>query len=131
MQKRREHRLTIAQWEPYDVIELRSMREVKEIFPENKADHLNWLFIGTQGAHGTYASLDDIEAILRGKDEDSKALSNGKYPITILVVHPRLCILKYGEISVGLKDIEWLRNIVGTTINAVIESQAGSVELYV
>lgn len=113
-------------WPHYEVEELRTMRDVKESFPLNRADHLNWLFCGSSGIHGTYRTLDEIEEIIRGDNPETSALDNGKYYATVLVVHPRLCVLKYGEIQVGLPDVALLRRLVATTIDEVAKSQKGN-----
>lgn len=113
-------------WDSYEVQEIRSIRDVKETFPGGEADHLNWLFCSTSGRHGSYKTLDEIENILRGKDDKTRPFENGKYTATVLIVHPRLGILKYGEIQVGLSDVALLRRLVASTLVAVAISQEGN-----
>lgn len=114
-------------WDSYEVQEIRSMRDVKESFPNGVADHLNWLFCSTAGRHGTYKTLDEVESIIRGQDEKTRPFDNGKYTATVMIVHPRLCIVKYGEIQVGLSDLTFLRRLVRTTLEEVTKSQEGNV----
>lgn len=114
-------------WDSYEVQEIRSMRDVKESFPTGSADKLNWIFCSTAGRHGSYKTLDEIETIIRGKDEGTAAFENGKYTVTVMIVHPRLCIVKYGEIQVGLSDVALLRRLVASTLEEVVASQEGNV----
>jgi hypothetical protein len=108
----------------YDFQELRSMREVKAIFPGGSADDKNWLFVGVGGYHGTKTSLAEAEKVLRGApDAYSDVMNNGKTFVTVLVVHPRLCVLKYGEIQVNLEEVKLLRSLVQSTVKAITESQ--------
>lgn len=108
----------------YDFIELRSMREVKAIFPSGQADERNWLFVATGGYHGTHRGLNEAEKVLRGDPEAySGTMENGKTFVTVLIVHPRLCVIKYGEIQVNLEELKLLRNLVKSTIEAIQKSQ--------
>jgi len=93
---------------------LKSLEDLKKVFPDGKADEYNWCFLSTSGVHGLCTTLDDIEEF----PED----------ITVLVVHPRLVCLRYGNIQIISKDdVEWLRGLVRSTIDAVGESQMGNV----
>lgn len=119
--------MTAMMWDAYEIQEIRSMRDVKESFPGGKADRLNWIFCSTAGRHGSYKTLDEIENIIRGKDEKTRPFDNGKYTATILIVHPRLCIMKYGEIQVGLSDISLLRRLIASSLEEISKSQEGNV----
>lgn len=108
----------------YEFIELRSMREVKTIFPTGEADERNWLFVATGGYHGTERGLNEAEKVLRGaEDSYSETMENGKTFVTVLVVHPRLCVLKYGEIQVNLEELKLLRQLVKSSLEAIQRSQ--------
>lgn len=108
----------------YRNIELRSMRDVKAIFPAGEADAHNWLFIGTSGVHGTGITLDQAAKILkRSEDAIAAPLVNGKTYITVLVVHPRLVVMKYGEILVSAADVKLLRKLVRSTIQSIADTQ--------
>lgn len=119
--------MTAMLWDAYEVQEIRSMRDIKESFPDGEADGLNWLFCSTAGRHGSYKSLDEIETIIRGTHPTTAPFENGKYTATVMIVHPRLCTVKYGEIQVGLSDVALLRRLVSSTLKAAINSQKGNV----
>lgn len=114
---------TITFMPHYKVQQLESLDHLKEIF-KNGADELNWLVASTSGIHGGYTKLDDIEQTWELDPEDEK--SNGKH-ITLLVIQPRLCVLKYGEIQIHDKeDIKWLRGIISQSIEMIKKSQKGN-----
>lgn len=102
--------------------DIETMREVKEIFNDGYDPRLNWLFVSMQGIHGSYLSLDEVEEIIRGESEFTESV-NGRYYVTILIIHPRLATIKWGEILVGLNDVDFLRKIVRNTLEAINESQ--------
>ncbi|MCY4584281.1 MAG: hypothetical protein OXE50_16025 [Chloroflexi bacterium] len=93
---------------------------IKSIFPDNRADKMNWLLCSTSGIHGSYTTLDEIE----------KDPAFSEYPkfITILIIQPRRCHLFYtGELEIrDNKDITWLRNMIESSIHHIIESQKGN-----
>lgn len=115
---------------------------VRALFREPGADpELNWLFLSTSGVHGTYTTLDDIEAdaarpLYEGPADDCppEALgryrwrvdADGRFEITVLIVHPRTVTLKYGECEFDLADIPWLRAAVERTVRGVVASQVGN-----
>lgn len=108
------------------VDEIRSVKEVKSIFHEGYDPRLNWLFLSTQGNHGTYLTLDDIEEIIAGTSTKAGPV-NGKFWITVCIVMPRLSNLLYGEILVGPNDIDFLRDIVRNTLEAIPMTQQGNI----
>jgi len=87
------------------------------MFPTGEADEMNWCFLSTSGIHGTYRTLDDIEA----PDSDDSPSR-----ITVLVVAPRMVRCGYGDIEVAGEDVPWLRRLVESTLSAVAESQRGN-----
>lgn len=104
------------------VVEITTMREVKKSFEPGYDPNLNWLFVGTSALYGSSLSLDEIEEILLDESEYSEAV-NGRYYVTILILHGRIPVIKYGEVLASLEDIEWLRGVVRRTIIAIKESQ--------
>lgn len=103
------------------------MQEIRELFPNGIADELNWLFVGTSGVHGSYNKIDDVEYILRGEDPEEEPLPNGRALITVLIVHPRRCVLRWGEVQVNMEDLNYLRKLVRSTIENIQFSQGGNV----
>jgi hypothetical protein len=106
--------------EIYQVEEIRSIRDIKRLFPDDYEPRNNWLFCSTQGAHGTRKTIEDVEDILHRED-------GGKYWITVLVIQPRLCNLFYGDISVAQKDLPLLRKLVRNTLDVIPKTQRGNV----
>jgi len=120
--------------QPYKIEEIKTIKELKDIVFDK--DDM-WLFLSTEGYHGTRLTLDDLEAILRDESEMTADI-NGRYWLTVLVVYPQsvsaytgigrlLPLLKYGEIMIDLDDISWLREAVRNTILNVQESQKGNI----
>jgi hypothetical protein len=119
----------------YKVEEIRTIKDLKNIFSEEESENA-WLFLSTEGYHGTKFNLDDLEYILRDEGELTASI-NGRYWITILVVYPQrvsanvgVCdispLLKYGEIMIDIDDIAWLRETVRSTLKKVENSQYGN-----
>lgn len=120
----------------YTIEELKTIRDLRELFPNVEATKDRWLLLSTEGYHGTKITLDDLEAILREEHEITSSI-NGRYWITVLVVYPKkvsaqtglarmIPLLKYGEIMVDIDDIPWLREIVRATLDNIKESQYGN-----
>jgi hypothetical protein len=105
----------------YAVRRINSIADVHAIFDRDNLDYtLNWLFIGTSGVHGSYASLTDWGA--DPIDEETGEATK----LTILIVKPRTCQLLYGEVPIEAQHIPWLRQVVNRTIEGIVESQQGS-----
>lgn len=109
-----------AELPTYNVNEIRSLRDVKRIFPDGYEAKNNWLFLSMQGEHGTHLTIEDVEDKIHSQDQSDK------YWITVLVVQPRLCNLFYGEIQVGLKDLPFLRRVVKNTLEVIPKTQKGN-----
>lgn len=108
----------------YKVIRsLETMEDIRSNFPDGKADEFNWFFASTSGAHGTYTTIDQIEKSWDLSPDDE----NYRRSLTVLIVHPRLCVLKFGEVEIRQRDdITFLRGLVSSTIEAIKESQKGN-----
>jgi hypothetical protein len=109
----------------YHVFEgIKKISDLKTIFPEGKADDLNWAFLSTSGIHGSYISLDDLE-----KDPDCAECvdEEGNCTITVLVLHPRMCCIKFGEMKFNLKeDSAYLRGLVKSTVEEITKFADGN-----
>lgn len=111
----------------YETIEIRSMQEIRELFPHGIADRNNWLMCSTGGVHGSSDTIDECEYVLRGEMKDKAPLSNGKTIITVLVVKPRDCILMWGEIQVNMEDLNYLRKLIRSSLLWMQETQKGNI----
>jgi hypothetical protein len=114
-------------WPHYEVqASIKSIDDLKTLFPNGKANDLNWVFYSMSGVHGTYTTLDEIDA---GEPDDDPEENLAPYQseLTVLVVHPRLVVLKYGNIRVHDKaEADWLRELVASSLAAVIKTQEGN-----
>ena len=110
----------------YETIEIRSVQEIKELFPNGVADKNNWIFLSTGGMHGSKNTIEDAEYILRGEDRDEEPLPNGRTLITVLIVQPVRCMLLWGDVQVNMEDLNFLRKLVRSTLENIISSQGGN-----
>jgi hypothetical protein len=62
-----------------------SMDALRGMFPEAKANALNFVLFSTSGVHGTYTTIEESE--------------KERGDVTFLVVHPRLVALRYGTVA--------------------------------
>jgi len=107
---------------PYcQIEELRSMRDIKRLFPEDYDIKNNWFFASLSGIHGTHLTIEEVEDKLHHGDNPPN-----KYWLTMLVIQPRLCNLYYGEIQVSLKDLPMLRQLVKNTLEVIPKTQKGN-----
>lgn len=109
--------------EGYEVVkELITFRDVAAAVKENPD---LWIFCGTEGWHGTKISLNECEAMIKGKHETWTA--GGAY-ITVFLIDPKRVSIKWGEVSLKtINEIEWLRKKVEFTVQAIMESQIDNV----
>lgn len=108
----------------YSIFALETLDDVKRIFPDGKCNTLNWFYASTSGVHGSYRTLDDLEKEWDDVDEES-----GKpyRDITVQILMPRMVAVMYGSIEIENKeDIQWLRNLVQSSLEAIRESQQGN-----
>lgn len=110
----------------YEIKEIRSIQEIYALFPNGIADRRNWIFLSTGGVHGTDNTIDDAEYILRGEDLDEEPLPNGRTLITLLIVQPVACVLLWGEVQVNMEDLQYLRKLVRSTLENIVDSQGGN-----
>ena len=81
---------------------------------------LLFIMFSTSGVHGTYETLDEIEHIIKhGKYTDGTPYAEGEDEgrplpdLTVLIIHPRTVVLKYGNIIVEtLDEVKFLRKLV-------------------
>ena len=95
-----------------------SMDFLKKLFPEGEANDLNFVLFSTSGVHGTYITIEDIENSLKKYGDKEFDEAKEGYPddyhsnyLTVLIVHPRIVCLRYGEVRVKLEDIPYLKNL--------------------
>lgn len=105
----------------YLKFEIKSFLELKNFVENNEC----WLLLSTGGFHGTTIKLDELESIIRDEHQLTEAI-NDRYFITVLIIQPEYAILRYGDIPVGIGDIQWLRENTRLSLEKIKESQIGN-----
>ena len=72
------------------------MTALRKLFPNGEADDLNIILFSTSGVHGSCYTIEDVEKNLQ-KQETVR--DKGIQRITFIVIHPRICCLKYGLVE--------------------------------
>lgn len=115
----------------YSIFEIENIDEIRTLFytdykgqpiSEPTVNSMNLLIAGTSGVHGSGVSLDEVE---QGWDDEEEGYGHS---VTLLVIHPRLVCLKYGDVEIEKSDIPWLRKVITKSIEALTESQKGNIE---
>lgn len=82
------------------------MEALRALFPEGKADDLNFVLFSTSGVHGTYCTIEAAEA--EGLD------------VTFLVVQPRIVGVRYGNCEPKTpEDFAFLKRLRASSYEAV------------
>lgn len=133
----KEPQATLTIWPHYKVEEIKGTndevwQQIKEIFPDNKADNLNWIFGSTSGVHGSYITLDKLadpeywKEFNEDKDPEDH-IDRTELDFTFLIIQPRLCVMYYGTLYIrNDEDSEWLKTVITSSVKAVAESQEGN-----
>lgn len=90
---------------------------LRSFFPTGKADEMNFVLFSTSGVHGTYTTIEQIEESLT-KYGVNPSFDGDDWPddyrgneLTVLIVQPRICCLRYGTVDVALEDIPFLKGL--------------------
>lgn len=67
------------------------MAFLREWFPDAKADNMNFVLFSTSGVHGSYTTIEEIEA------EQGSESTEKLEMLTFLVVQPRMVSMHYGN----------------------------------
>ena len=97
-----------------------AMAALREFFPDGKADEMNFALFSTSGVHGHYGTIEDCEPWIGRPDptEDSDEYANRD--VTFVIVQPRLCTIRYGNVEVKTKDdIKFLKKLRASSWKAV------------
>lgn len=104
----------------------RGMAALRDFFPDGEANELNVCLFSTSGIHGTYTTIEEVEAGL-AKYGDDPMFPDGEWPedyhgndITVLIVQPRVCTLRHGNVEVTLADIPYLKKLRETSHKALL-----------
>ena len=96
------------------------------IFPEGQANEMNFALFSTSGVHGTYTTIEQIESSLLKYGEFPEFVETDEWPddyhgdeLTIQIVQPRICCLRYGTMKVKTADIPYLKKLRQSSWEAV------------
>lgn len=102
---------------------IKTIDDLKKIFPDGEADDLNWCLFSTSGVHGTYLKLKDLEELTEEAKADGEDYV-GK--LTVLVILPRIVRLEYGNISITPEDYPYIRKLAASSVEEIKKSQIGN-----
>jgi hypothetical protein len=92
----------------------KGMASLRAMFPEAKADDLNFVLFSTSGTHGSYLTIEDVEASLDTDEPES---------LTVLVVQPRTVRMLYGDIDVTKEDVAYLKALRASSAAVLADYQ--------
>lgn len=109
---------------------------LRTVFPEAKANEMNFVLFSTSGVHGTYSTIEDIEVSLLkyglnpsfaedDSEEDMPNDYNGPQ-LTVTVYHPRIIGVGYGVMDITLEDIPFLKQLRQSSWDAIRQIGAPS-----
>lgn len=93
------------------------MEMLRQWFPDGEANEFNQVLFSTSGVHGTYQTIEEIEASLL-KYGDNAEFEDEEYPddyklpeLTVVIIQPRLCTMRHGNVKVRFGDIQFLKTL--------------------
>lgn len=107
--------------ERYKIYQIKSIDEVKRLFPFPEASQDKWLFLSVGGQSGNGISLEALMQMYMSGDTygDQKRVS-------LLILLPASMTMYHGYISVPATDIPYLKSLVRSTMASVQRSQQGN-----
>ena len=121
----------------FRIAEESAIKWLRELFPDGEANEHNFVLFSASGVHGSYCTLDKIEASLRKYGPDKYSIDDSnkgvapddwEFPeVTFLIVHPRIVCLRYGNCPVTVEDLPFLRKLAQTSNDAVKKINEGNV----
>lgn len=112
----------------FEVKQGRMLAVLQEWFPNGEGiNEMNFVLFSTSGVHGTYATIEEVEASLVKYGETPTFDVDGEVPddyvgphLTVMIVQPRLVAIRYGNIShVTVDDLPFLKKLRAASWNAV------------
>ena len=110
------------------------MAVLREWFPGGAANEMNFALFSTSGVHGTYTTIEEIEASLT-KYGESPDFDDDAWPddysdneLTVLIVQPRICTVRHGLIQVALADVPFLKALRQSSWDIVRVIGAAAIE---
>lgn len=108
-----------AHYNIYKIPRAEAMKQLRQFFPDGKANDLNFVLFSTSGVHGSYSLIEDIGV----QDEDEHTPDD----VTFLIIHPRLVCMRYGNAKPETQeDIDFLKKLRASSWDAVLKIGAPS-----
>jgi len=105
-----------AHYNLFEINPSNSMSGLRALFPDATADEMNFCLFSTSGVHGTYNTIEEAEEHLKNPSEETCE------EVTFVVIQPRLCCLRYGNVTPqSLEDIKFLKKLRKTSWAAMKE----------
>jgi len=94
----------------------KGMIGLREMFPNGKADSLNFVLFSTSGVHGTYSTIEEVQASFEAGHQGDDICTD----VTFLIVHPRIVALRYGNAEPqSMDDINFLKTLRASSLEAM------------
>jgi hypothetical protein len=105
-----------AHYNTYGCDDDSGMEALRRMFPDGEANDLNFVLFSTSGIHGSYCTIEDVEQERMNDNLDYEP------HLTFLIVHPRICCLRYGNcIPKTEDDFTYLKKLRASSREAVKE----------
>jgi len=114
----------------YGIYEAFTMEHIKNIFPEGKANSLNWFVASTSGVHGTSTDLKEIEKTIKTPIDQRIEDDENYYPteLTFLIIMPRMVTVTYGNVEIQTQEeIDYLRGLIKSSVKEIAKTQANNI----
>lgn len=77
---------------------------LRQMFPDGEANFMNFVLFSTSGVHGSYQTIEEAASDKENAD------------VTFLIVQPRLVCLRYGNVTVTDKNVEYLKKLRASSL---------------
>jgi hypothetical protein len=95
------------------------MEALRGMFPEGEADEMNLCLFSTSGVHGTYTTIEEVEAKEEGCDD-----------VTFVIVQPRIVCIRFGNATpVTPEDFAYLKKLRESSWKAALSIGRRDVEI--
>jgi len=113
------HPGSVAHYNTFEIVG-NAMVALRLLFPNGRADEMNFVLFSTGGVHGSYATLEQIEASFEKDGPPAGMTPADELPqVTVLVVQPRLVCLRFGNAIVTPENLPWLKGLRASSMAAV------------
>lgn len=110
------HRKDGGHYNNYGCRDEYGMRGLREMFPTGEANAMNVVLFSTSGVHGTYVTIEEVEAWVGKPDPLDDSDEYAPRLVTFLIVHPRICTVRSGNCRPDtLDDIAFLKRLRATS----------------